>query len=262
MPIVDAVVLAGGTPGADDPLYPLTRGGPKALVPIGERPMAEWVLAALIGAATVRHIVVVGLGDAIGGGLAKVRATLPDEGDLLANLFAGARVASGYVPAPTHAFVVSADVPTITPAIVDWHVGAALASGREACAFLIRRETMEQRFPGSGRSYFRMREGRFAAADLCCFDFALLRTHDPAWGALVAARKHALAQARIVGVGLLLRAVTGRATIPYVERRFRTRLGVDVHGIVSPYAEAGMDVDKPYQHALLDRDLRTRSARR
>ena len=37
MPIIDAVVVAGGTPGPDDPLYPLTQGRPKSLLPLAAR---------------------------------------------------------------------------------------------------------------------------------------------------------------------------------------------------------------------------------
>ena len=261
MAIVDAVLLAGGTPRPDDPLYTLTRGGPKALLPIAGRPMAQWVLDALSGARSVRSVVVVGLAmDDVGLRCDKPIITVADQGDILANVFAGGAAARDHTtPPPTHALVVSVDVPAITAPIVDWHVGAALESDHEAYRYLIGRETMEERFPGSGRSFYRLVDGSFTGGDLWCFTLTLLRPQDPAWRRLVAARKSVVAQARIVGLGILLRAALGRLTIAYAERRIRDRFGVDARVLVCPYAEAGMDVDTPHQHALLDRDLRTRS---
>ena len=43
MPIIDAVVMAGGVPGPDEPLYPLTQGRPKALLPLAGRVDAAFV---------------------------------------------------------------------------------------------------------------------------------------------------------------------------------------------------------------------------
>jgi NDP-sugar pyrophosphorylase family protein len=61
MTLIDAVIIAGGIPGPDEPLYPLTQGKPKALLPIGGKPMTQWVMDALNGSPLVRRVVVAGL---------------------------------------------------------------------------------------------------------------------------------------------------------------------------------------------------------
>ena len=58
---MDAVVLAGGIPSPEDPLYNYTQGRSKALVDIAGAPMVQWVLNALGGAISVDHVLVVGL---------------------------------------------------------------------------------------------------------------------------------------------------------------------------------------------------------
>src|SRR3972149_4313418 len=97
MPAVDAIVIAGGIPKPDEPLYPLTQGKSKALLDIAGQPMIQWVLDALSEAQTIRRVVVIGLEDdqfppqpgrhaperhlrrAVGGGSGCVRAIRADR---------------------------------------------------------------------------------------------------------------------------------------------------------------------------------------
>jgi dTDP-glucose pyrophosphorylase len=78
--VIDALVLAGGIPSEGQPLYPFTRGQPKALLPVADRPMAQWVLDALASSKHVRRVVVVGLD----GGLQYPRELiyLPNHGSM------------------------------------------------------------------------------------------------------------------------------------------------------------------------------------
>ena len=50
-------------------------------------------------------------------------------------------------------------------------------------------------------------------------------------------------------------------TIPEALRRAKTKLGVNGRVLLIPYAEAGMDVDKPRQYELVKQDLESRAAR-
>ena len=58
---MDCIVVAGGVPQEEDPLYEYTQGRSKALLEVGGRPMIAWVLDALEGAQSVDRIFVVGL---------------------------------------------------------------------------------------------------------------------------------------------------------------------------------------------------------
>ena len=89
LPRLDCVVLAGGVPLPGQPLHAETRGGPKALLDVAGRPLAQWVLDALAAAEGVGRVLLVGPPELAaldyGGELERVAAT----GDLVDNLYAG-----------------------------------------------------------------------------------------------------------------------------------------------------------------------------
>ena len=261
MPIIDAVVTAGGIPKPDEPLYPLTQGKSKALLPIGGQPMTQWVLDALGGSATVRRVVIVGLaaGDAPLT-CAKELAYLPNAGSMIGNTEAGVKWILQQDPGAHKALIVSSDIPCITPAIVDWTVNTCLTSDHEIYYGLISQTDMERRFPGCKRSYFALKEGRYCGSDMIMVSTALVGHYHPAWNEIVGARKNILRQASIVGFDTLLLMLLRQMSIHEAERRAQTRLGIKGRILLCPYAEMGMDVDKPRQYDLVRRDLEARRA--
>ncbi len=86
---MDAIVIAGGIPNPDEPLYPYTQGKPKALLDVAGKPMAQWVLDALEQAQTIDRIVIVGLEADSGIHCTKIAAYIESEGSILQNIRAG-----------------------------------------------------------------------------------------------------------------------------------------------------------------------------
>jgi CTP:molybdopterin cytidylyltransferase MocA len=259
---IDAVVTAGGVPRPDQPLYALTQGKPKAMLPIAGRPMVQWVLDALNAAETVRRIVVVGLGadDTAGLSSRKEMAFVANQGSLIANTEAGVKKV-GQDENAKHALVVSADIPALEGAHVDWIARACAETDHEIYYGLLSEADMEKRFPGSKRSYFKLKEGKFCGSDINMFSTGLVGHYHPAWHTIVDSRKSILKQASLIGFDTLLIMALGQMTIPEALRRAKTKLGVNGRVLLIPYAEAGMDVDKPRQYELVKRDLESRAAR-
>ena len=259
---VDAVVTAGGIPRPDQPLYELTHGKPKALLPMAGRPMVQWVLDALNAAETVRRIVVVGLGpeDTTTLTSRKQLSFVPNQGSLIANTEAAVKQVLAQDAKAKNALVVSADIPTLEGAHVDWITRACLESEHEVYYGLVSQETMEKRFPGSKRSYFTLKEGKFCGSDINMFSTSLVGHYHPAWNTIVNSRKSILKQASLIGLDTLLIMALGQMTIPEALRRAKTKLGVNGRVLLIPYAEAAMDVDKPRQYALVKNDLESRMA--
>jgi CTP:molybdopterin cytidylyltransferase MocA len=262
-PSVDAVVTAGGVPRPDQPLYELTQGKPKALLPIGGRPMVQWVVDALNAAETVRRIVVVGLGpsETVDLSSRKELAFVANQGSLIANTEAGVKQVLANDENAKHVLVVSADIPTLAGAHVDWVTRACQETDHEIYYGLVSEADMEKRFPGSKRSYFKLKEGKFCASDINMFSTALAGHYHPAWHTIVDSRKSILKQASLIGLDTLLIVALGQMTIPEALRRAKSKLGVNGRVLLMPFAEAGMDVDKPRQYELVKHDLESRMAR-
>ena len=79
---MDAIVMAGGIPRAEDPLYEYTQGDPKALLDIAGKPMIQWVLDAISGSATVERVVLISLPEDANLECTKPVTYLPDQGGL------------------------------------------------------------------------------------------------------------------------------------------------------------------------------------
>jgi len=256
---MDALVIAGGTPGPEDPLFPYTRGQAKSMVDVAGKPMVQWVLDALSGASAVDRVVVSGLSADAGVTCAKPSTFIPDQGTMLDNIKAGLRRVLEFDPAARHALVVSSDIPGITSAMVDWRAQRVAEAGGDLDYAVIERSVMEKRYPGSKRSYTRLKDAEVCGGDLNAVRPALA-TDEGVWERLIAARKNALKQAALLGFDILALLLMGRLSLADAEVKVSKRLGINGKVCLSPYAEIGMDVDKPHQLEIMRQDLVSRSA--
>lgn len=256
---MDAVVAAGGNPDPDDPLYAYTQGRPKALLEIAGKPMIQWVLDALSGAESVERIVVVGLDAPAGLSCGKPVAYVPDQEGLLRNIRAGAGKVLELNPAAEFVLSVSSDIPAITSEMVDWLVNAALESDHDLYYCVVPREVMEARFPQSRRSYVRLKDAEVCGGDMNVFRAALAISPNGLWERLIDARKNALKQAALMGYDTVLLLLLRRLTVQRAVQRAGERLGIRGRALVCPFAEIGMDVDKPAQLEILRADLASKT---
>ena len=111
---MDAVLLSGGVPQPDEPLYQYTRGEPKALIDIGGKPMIQWVLDALEQSETVANVIIVGMSADNNLTCTKVKAYIPSKNVLLENVRIGVIELKKQNPESSHALIVSSDIPSIT----------------------------------------------------------------------------------------------------------------------------------------------------
>jgi GTP:adenosylcobinamide-phosphate guanylyltransferase len=255
-----AIVIAGGVPGPDEPLYPYTRGAPKALLDVAGKPMAQWVLDALDGAETIEQVVVIGLEANSGVHSAKIAAFTPSEGSILQNIRCGVRKVLEINPAADHVAVVSADIPAILPEHVDWVVRTAMQTDEDVYYNVITRQVMEARFPGSKRSYTRLKDVEVCGGDLNVVRAMTVTGNDELWERIIAARKNVFKQAALIGYDTLLLLLLRRISLEGAIERVTRRVKLTGRALLCPYAEIGMDVDKPHQLELLRADLARRAA--
>lgn len=252
---MDAIVLAGGIATPQDPLYPLSPNGLKSMLPIVGKPMVQWVLDALSGASLVEDVVLIGIDDIAGLSCSKTLHTLKDEGSLMGNIKQGATFLKELHPQETHLLSVSADIPTITPAIIDTSVKEFQKAAVDIYYSVVERSVMEKRFPGSKRTYIKMKDGEICGGDLNAFSKEAALNPAGLWAELIKTRKSPLKQAALIGYGTLLRIMLGQLTLDHAAERVCARLGITGKAVRTPFAEIGMDVDKPFQFEMVEKAL-------
>jgi GTP:adenosylcobinamide-phosphate guanylyltransferase len=255
---MDAIVTAGGIPEPEDLLYPYTQGNPKALLDISGKPMIQWVLDALSGAETVDNVVVMGLQADSGVTCAKPLTFMPSQGGMLDNIRNGVRKVLEINPQAQLVLLVSSDIPAITSEIVDWAVNAALETDEDVYYNLITREVMEARYPTSKRSYVHLKDADVCGGDMNVVHSRMVTENDAIWEKIIASRKNAFKQAALLGYDTLLLLLLRMITLEGAVKKVTKRLDLKGRAILSPYAEVGMDVDKPHQLEIMRADLAKR----
>lgn len=256
VPQLAAVILAGSSPKENDPLARYTLGRPKGLLPIAGRPMVVYVVEALAGSRYIRTLIVVGLPPEDRPPLPVPVVHLPPHGDLFSNAEAGIAHALTIHPDLDGIVVSSADIPLLTPAMVDRFVEDCLHTDHDVYYGVVERSVMERRFPTSRRSYVHLREGDFAGGDILLVRPGAILANRNLWRQVADARKSALSQARILGgIWPVLKLLTCRMTLAEAERRASGALNVRGRVVICPDPEVGMDVDKPFQLEIVRAEL-------
>jgi CTP:molybdopterin cytidylyltransferase MocA len=254
-PSLVAVITAGWSPKQDDPLAEYTQGKSKALIPIAGKPMIAHVVNALAGSRYVQHIVVVALDPAAEVSFLMPVEYVPDAGDIMANAEAGIQYAQTHYPSLDAVLLSSSDVPTITPHIVDIFIEECFRTDHDLYYSIVERGVMEARFPESRRSYVHLRDGDFAGGDLVLIRPSMTLSQRDLWQNLAEARKNPLRQASMFGLWPFFKLVIRRLSLAEAERRAGKMLNLHGRAVPFPYAEVGMDVDKPFQLEIARAEL-------
>ena len=254
---MDAIVIAGGIPQPDQPLYEYTQGIPKAMLDIAGKPMVQWVLDALGNAKKVDNVIIIGLDDTESVTCSKPTYHIPNQGRMLANIQAGIDKMREINPKSEYVLSVSADIPAIEGEMIDWLIDTALETRHDIYYGVVKKETMEARYPGSNRTFTKLKGIELCGADIHIAHHSM--TTDPVhlskWEVLIGKRKSPLKQVASVGYLTLILLLLGRLSLADAVKRATKKLNFTGRAIIFPYAEAAMDVDKPHQLEMLRADM-------
>ena len=236
---IDALILAGAPAGAE--LSPDDANVSRAMLPIGDKTMLQWVVDALRGAPSIGRIVAVGRVEADG-----LDEVIEPEESLIGNIRLGVSAIG-----PCEAvLVVCADVPMLTWQAVEDLLIRARELDADMAYPIIRKSDCEARHPELRRTYVKTADGVFTGGNIMLLrpDFVMRnwRTIQNAYKA----RKHVAKLARIIGLGTLLRVIAGQACprllrLAALEKAASRALGGKLRAVISAYPEIGEDVDKP-----------------
>lgn len=255
---MDAIITAGGIPEPGDPLYQFTQSGPKALLDVAGKPMVQWVLDALDEASLVERVVLVGLSPGSEISCRKAEAFVANQGGMLQNIRAGMQKAVTLNPETRLMLAVSSDIPAITGEMVDWLVDTTVEMNHDVFYTVITREVMEARYPESNRSYTHLKDVEVCGGDMNVVHARMVTTNQEIWARILAARKNVFKQASLIGFGTLLLLLLRQLKLESGIKRVCDRLDITGQVVFSPYAEIGMDIDKPHQLEILRQDLARR----
>ena len=254
---MDCVVIAGGTPEPDDPLYVYTQGEPKALLDMEGRTMLERVIDALQSSQYIDRIVIVGLKNDMGMEFQfPIDHYLPDQGSMVGNVLAGLAWLRQGKPDLQAFLACTSDVPLITGPIVDSYIERCEPFDKGVYYILVTKEAMEARFPHSNRTYVKFKGVEGAGGDMAIVRVRVADANRDLWEALSNARKHAWQLARIVGLRVLLKYLLRDLSMADIEREGERIVDQPVQIVLDPPAELAMDADKPAQVEMLRAELR------
>jgi GTP:adenosylcobinamide-phosphate guanylyltransferase len=251
---MDVIILAGGA-SEDDPLAEMAKGQPKSLIPIAGKPMVQWVLDAVSSSPSIGTVALIGLEDTRQLKCSKQMISLPDLGSLMENIHQGAEYFQKLHPNETHILSISADIPAITSEIVEAMIKEYSGFKYDIYYSVVSREVMEKRYPESKRTYIKVKDGEFCGGDLNCYSKRAALDPAGVWKDLIKLRKSPLKQAAIIGYDTLLLLLFRQVTLAQAAERVCRRLGITGKALKVPFAEIGMDVDKPFQFDMVQADL-------
>ena len=240
----DAVILAGGENSSE--LKKIAPYDNEALIIIGNYPMIYYVYSALRAIPSIKNIVVSGPVDALRSILPKEdRLFFVEGGENAIESFSHAVDTLQGVGISKMVMVIPTDVPFITPEAIRDFLTRCENTEADFYYPITRKEVNESKYPGVVRTYVRLKDGIFTGGNLFLLRSRLIPACLEMGLKLIQRRKNPLAMAKLFGMSLVWKYLIGRLSIQMAEKRFYQVVGIRGKGIISSYAEVGVDVDKP-----------------
>lgn len=254
------MVLAGQRPGVD-PLARAFGAQWKALVKVDGEAMLSRVAKSLLASPSIARVLVVAQRpELLFTGDCAWLADEPRVGTAVSTSGIAVSIAAlaGTREASWPVLVTTADHPLLTPAMIE----AAIAGVGQADVGVgvVSSRTLLAAYPDNRRTWLKFAGGAWTGANL--FALAGMKALPAllAWSEVERDRKKALKLIWHFGPLLAIRAVTRTISLAGALAKAGHKLGARVVPIDLPFAEAGIDVDKPSDHALAERILKARAS--
>jgi GTP:adenosylcobinamide-phosphate guanylyltransferase len=245
------IILAAGR-GPDDPMAKAFGVSHKCTVMIAGKPMLQWVLEALRGTMLQKPYCLV-IDDA---------KAAPDDPDLDV-ISAKSSAPASAIAALAHiehypVLITTGDHPLLTPAMITDMLEQSEKAQASVCVGLATVDVIQAEYPDTKRTYFNLGGTRVSGCNLFTImspqGLALLER----WQDLEKNRKKPWKLVGAFGVKPLVWFAFGMLTPERAFGHISSLLGLTVKPVFLPFAEAAIDVDKPSDHALAERILKTR----
>jgi GTP:adenosylcobinamide-phosphate guanylyltransferase len=249
-----AIVLAGSRPGRD--AFAEQFGADlKALIPVGGEPMVRRPVETLLATEDVGQVIVLSQAPE------RVEEVLPKNPRL--------DVRKSDVTIATTMLELCFDKRTQWPLLVTTadHALLDVETVDEFCAYaegdisigVVERRTLLKRFPDSKRTWLRFRGGAYTGANLFALSSPKSAAAIELWRSVEQDRKKGWRLVSLLGPIVLIGTALRLFSIQDALARLGRKLGLDVNAVVLSNPLAGVDVDKPADHALAEEILAGRA---
>lgn len=238
--LVNAVILAGApNTGALREMDPAPN---EALIPIGGRPMIQYVIDGLRQSQQIGRILVVSppgeLEPHVSG---ENLEFVPNRGHIVEN----ALTALERLPTHEKCLICSSDIPFINGQVIDGLLD--LCSRREADLYypIIERSEAERYAPGVKRTYVHLREGVYTGGNIFMVNPDIAPRLAPKVRQFLDYRKDPFKMAGLLGWSFVLKLFFKLLRMGELEQHLSRLWEIQGAVVVCPYPEVGIDVDKP-----------------
>ncbi len=233
----NALILAGSRGGVD-PVAAYAGVSHKALIELDGQTLLARVAQALREAGAMQIAVSVS-DDAV-----RTAATALGLTVLTAASGPSRSVRDGIEALGTPLLVTTADHALLQPEWITRFL-ADVPAHADVAALLARQDVIEAAAPGTRRTYLRFADGAWSGCNL--FHFATPRSVAALdlWAQVEADRKRPWRIVRRLGIGTLIRYMSGRLTLVAALAHLGRLAGLDSAAVASPFGLAAVDVDKP-----------------
>lgn len=243
-----AIVLAGSRPGRD--LFAEQFGNDiKALIAVGGEPMVRRPVRALLASRNVSEVVVLSQAPD------RIAAVIPGSWRVAMRQSRGTIAETMLEICNDPAIrwpllVTTADHALLDTAIVDEFCQGA--AGADLAVGVVEKDVLMRRFPNSERTWLKFRGGAYTGANLFALRSAKVTPAIELWRSVEQDRKKGWRVIASVGPLLLLGALLRLLSIDNVLARLGRKLGLTIKAVRLSNPVAGVDVDKPVDHTLVE----------
>jgi molybdopterin-guanine dinucleotide biosynthesis protein A len=253
-----AILLAGQRPGID-PLARAFGESRKALVKVAGEAMLSRVAKTLLAAPAIGRVVVMAQRpDTLFEGDCAWMRDEPRIGTVHSDSGIATSVAAvaGGGAAPWPVLVTTADHPLLTVAMVEAMIGGA--GDADVAVGVVGRRTLLAAYPENRRTWLKFAGEAWSGANLFALQSDRARAALTLWSEVEQDRKKATKLIAHFGPWLAIRALTRTITLDAAMLAVGRKIGLVARPVALPFAEAGIDVDKPSDHALAEEILAKR----
>jgi GTP:adenosylcobinamide-phosphate guanylyltransferase len=250
-----AIVLAGSRPGRD--AFAEQFGTDlKPLIPVDGEPMVRRPVRALLASQEIGKILVLSQKPD------RIAAELPDDPRI------ELRESSGTIAETIETLILSRTVEfpmlvtTADHALLDAQMIAEFmekAIGADLAIGVVEQKALIARLPQSKRTWLRFRGGAYSGANLFAFGSIKALAAIEQWRSVEQDRKKGWRVLAALGPALLLGAALRLRTLDQSVAAIGRKLGMDARAVVLSNPLAGVDVDKPVDHAIVEAILAGRA---